>query len=42
MQPIVCPHKLGLYKELVEYYFSKQEMGFRCIVSQDKYKLVYM
>ena len=37
----VSPSKLDLYKDLIEYYFSKSEMGFRCIVSQDKSKLVY-
>lgn len=37
----VCPSKIDFYKELIEYYFSKPELGFRCIVSQDKSKLRY-
>lgn len=37
----VCPSKIDFYKELIEYYFSKPELGFRCIVSPDKAKLKY-
>lgn len=37
----VSPSKIDFYKDLVEYYFSNKDLGFRCIVSPDKSNLSY-